>query len=82
MPPKAMKMEMSHEVSSALFGGRLEGKGFHQWNNVIQGNITLPPGEAFSTAFLLFWFYAKQRLFRTEPGGVAYDKVGRLKKKS
>jgi hypothetical protein len=80
MPPKAMKMDMSHEVSSSLFGGRLEGKGFHQWNNVIQGNITLPPGEAFSTAFFLFWFYARQRLFRTEPGGIAYDKVGRLKK--
>lgn len=72
LPPKCLKMDLTHEVSSAIFGGRLEGKGFHQWNNVIQGSITLPPGEPFITAYLLFWFYARQRLFRTEKGGIAF----------
>ena len=81
LPPKALKMDLTHEVSSAIFGGRLEGKGFHQWNNVIQGSITLPPGEAFVTAYLLFWFYARQRLFRTELGGVAYDQARTLSEK-
>lgn len=70
-PPKCLKISLSHEVSSAIFGGRMEGKGFHQWSNVIQGDITLPPGEPFVTAYFLFWFYARQRLFRTEKNGVA-----------
>jgi hypothetical protein len=75
LPSKCLKMDLTHEVSSAIFGGRLEGKGFHQWNNVIQGSITLPPGEPFITAYLLFQFYARQRLFRTEPHGVAFDQA-------
>lgn len=81
LPPKCLKMDITHEVSSAIFGGRLEGKGFHQWNNVIQGSITLPPGEPFITAYLLFWFYARQRLFRTEQGGVAFDVARTLNEK-
>lgn len=74
LPPKCLKMNLSHEVSSSLFGGgKLEGKGFHRWNNVIHGDITLPPGEPFITAYLLFWFYARQRLYRVEKGGIAED---------
>lgn len=78
LPPKCIKMDLTHEVSSSLFGGgKLEGKGFHQWSNVIQGSITLPPGEPFAYAYLLFWFYARQRLYRTNTGavgeGIAYQ---------
>ena len=71
LPPGCLKMDLTHEVNSAIFGGRLEGKGFYRWNNIIQGSITLPPGERFSTAYILFWFYARQRLWRTESGGIA-----------
>ena len=81
LPPKCLKMDLTHEVSSAIFGGRLQAKGFHHWNNVIQGSITLPPGAPFIDAYFLFWFYARQRLFRTEPGGVAYDKNRSLSEK-
>lgn len=81
LPPKCIKMDLTHEVSSSLFGSRLKGKGFHQWNNVIQGSITIPPGEPFVTAYSLFWFYARQRLFRTEKNGVAYDETRTLQEK-
>lgn len=70
-PPKALRVEMSHELGSSLFGSGIEsGKGFMQWVNTISGTITLPPGEPFVTAYLLFWFYARQRLSRSESGGI------------
>lgn len=75
LPPKCIKMDLTHEVSSAIFGGRLEGKGFHQWNNVIQGSITLAPGEPFVYAYLMFWFFARQRLYRVQPSGLASKEV-------
>lgn len=70
MPPGCIKMDMSHEVSSALFGGKMEGKGFLSWNNVIQANITLPSGTKPSLAYFLFLFYARQRICRVRTGGV------------
>jgi len=71
LPPKCIDMDLTHEVSSQLIGGKFEGTGFMRWNNVIQGNITLPPGEPFVTAYFMFWFYARQRLMRVQKNGVA-----------